>query len=58
MEARLTLEMMAALSQPFAAEAIQWKPGATNKEKTRGLALAYVGLRHYIDRLTQIACPV
>jgi hypothetical protein len=53
----LTREMMEALAQPFAANAIQWKPGATNKDKTRGLALAYVDLRHYIDRLNEVAGP-
>ena len=51
----LTKEMMEALAQPFPAEAIQWKPGATNRDKTRGLALAYVDLRHYIDRLNDVA---
>lgn len=35
-------------------EAAQWKPGATNKDKTRGLALAYVDLRHHIDRLNEV----
>ena len=57
MEARLTAEIMEALAQPFPAEAIQWKPGATNGDKTRGLALAYVDLRHYIDRLNEVAGP-
>jgi hypothetical protein len=57
METRLTKEMMEALAQPFPAEAIQWKPGATNGDKTRGLALAYVDLRHYIDRLNEVAGP-
>jgi hypothetical protein len=55
MEAQLTKEMMDALARPFPAEAIQWKPGATNKDRTRGLALAYVDLRHYIDRLNEVA---
>ena len=53
----LTKEMMEALAQPFPADAIQWKPGATNGDKTRGLALAYVDLRHYIDRLNEVAGP-
>ena len=57
MEPRLTPEMMEALAQPFPAEAIQWKPGATTRDKTRGLALAYVDLRHYIDRLNEVAGP-
>lgn len=51
----LTKDVMQALAQPFPAEAIQWKPGATNRDKTRGLALAYVDLRHYIDRLNEVA---
>jgi hypothetical protein len=55
MEARLTAEMMEALAQPFPVEAIQWKPGATNADKSRALALAYVDLRHYIDRLNEVA---
>lgn len=33
----------------------QVKPGATNQDKTRGLALADVDLRHYIDRLNEVA---
>jgi len=53
----LTKEMMDALALPFSAEAIQWKPGATNRDKSRGLALAYVDLRHYIDRLNEVAGP-
>jgi hypothetical protein len=57
MDTRLTAEMMEALARPFPADAIQWKPGATNKDKTRGLALAYVDLRHYIDRLNEVAGP-
>jgi hypothetical protein len=57
METRLTEQMMEALAEPFPAEAIQWKPGATNRDKTRGLALAYVDLRHYIDRLNEVAGP-
>ena len=54
---RLTNDVMATLAKPFPADAIQWKPGATNKDKTRGLALAYVDLRHYIDRLNEVAGP-
>jgi hypothetical protein len=57
MEPRLTKEMMDALARPFEAEAIQWKPGATTQDRTRGLALAYVDLRHYIDRLNEVAGP-
>lgn len=51
----LTAEQMKALSEPFPLDAIQWKPGATNHDKTRALALPYVDLRHYIDRLNEVA---
>jgi hypothetical protein len=57
MEATLTKETMDALARPFDAEAVQWKPGATSKDKSRALALAYVDLRHYIDRLNEVAGP-
>lgn len=50
----LTNEQMAALAAPFSPDAIQWKPGATNRDKTRALALAYVDLRHYIERLNEV----
>jgi hypothetical protein len=53
----LTRELMEELAQPFPADAVQWKPGATTQDKTRALALAYVDLRHYIDRLNEVAGP-
>lgn len=54
METRLTAQMMEALAEPFLVEAIQWKPGSTTKDKSRGLALAYVDSRHYQDRLNAV----
>ena len=54
MEVRLTREMMEALAEPFAPEAVQWKPGATNRDNSRGLALAYVDSRYYQDRLNSV----
>ena len=53
-ERRLTAEQMEALAVPFPQDAIKWKPGATNRDKTRALALAYVDPRHYIDRLNEV----
>ena len=38
MEPRLTKEMKDALCLPFAAEAIQWKPGAVTKDGNKALA--------------------
>ncbi len=53
-EVKLTQELMDKLSEPFPPEAIQWKPGATNKDKSKGLALAYADPRWYIARLNDI----
>jgi hypothetical protein len=43
------------LRAPFPPDAIQWKPGATNRDKTKALALAYVDSRHYQSRLDEVA---
>jgi hypothetical protein len=52
----LTLAHIAgALAEPFALEQIELKPGATTKDKARALALPYVDLRAYQDRLDQVA---
>jgi len=42
------------LALPFGAAAIEWKCGARNREKTRGIALAYVDSRDYITRLNEV----
>ena len=44
------------LRAPFAAELVQWKPQATTRDKTKGMAVAYVDARSYQDRLNEI-CP-
>lgn len=51
---KLTKELMEKLSQPFDSGLIQWKPQVTNKEKTKGLAVAYVDVRAYQDRLNEL----
>lgn len=51
----LTSEQLTALARPFPADAIDWKPGATTSAKDKALALAYVDLRRYFDRLDEIA---
>jgi len=43
------------LSKPFPTSAVQWRAGATNREKTRAMALAYVDVRHYMERLDEVA---
>jgi hypothetical protein len=46
---------MEKLNMPFAADMVQWKPQATTKDKTRALAVAYVDVRAYVDRLNEVA---
>ena len=54
MDIRLTAEMMRSLGEPFTAEAVQWKPQVTNKDRTRALAVPYVDVRSYVDRLNEV----
>ena len=50
----LTKDILKQLAEPFPAEMIEFKPGATTKSKDKALALAYVEMRHYIDRLNKV----
>jgi len=45
-----------ALEAPFPAEAVHWKPQATNYQKGTGLAVAFADPRCYEDRLNYV-CP-
>lgn len=49
-------ELLRQLSKPFNPEHIQWRAGATNKDKTKAMALAYAEPRTYEDRLNTV-CP-
>ncbi len=42
------------LTRPFVPEHVTWKPGATTKDKSRCLAMAYADLRAYQNRLDEI----
>lgn len=46
--------IMAALAAPFPKEAIEWRVGSTNAEKTRGLALPYLTSRAVQQRLDDV----
>tara|TARA_R110002012_G_scaffold201071_2_gene370044 strand:- start:39 stop:746 length:708 start_codon:yes stop_codon:yes gene_type:complete len=46
-----------ALSAKFAPDDVKWRVGATNSDKTKGLALAYVDARLVMDRLDTVAGP-
>lgn len=45
------------LAKPFPAEDIEWRVGATNKDKTKGVALAYLTARAVMNRLDDVLGP-
>lgn len=42
------------LKDPFDPKFIKWRVGATNKEKTKGIALAYIDAREVMKRLDSV----
>lgn len=46
-----------ALAKPFRPHEIDWRVGATNKDKTSGMALAYMDARAVMDRLDKVCGP-
>jgi hypothetical protein len=50
-------ELFDQLSAPFAPEQIEWRVGSTNKDKTKGMALAYIDARAVMDRLDTACGP-
>lgn len=42
------------LKRPFPAKAISWRVGATNREKDKGIALAYIDARDVMRRLDDV----
>lgn len=47
----------AALTAPFPADAVSWRVGSTNREKTKGMALAFIDARDVMDRFDAICGP-
>jgi len=45
------------LAAPFPPHLISWRVGATNKEKTKGLALAFIDARDVMRRLNEVVGP-
>lgn len=45
------------LAAPFPPEVVSWRVGPTNKDKTKGMALAYIDARDVQDRLTEVCGP-
>jgi hypothetical protein len=50
-------EIFTALAAPFPAEAIHWRVGATLKDKSKGIGLAYITARELMDRLDDVVGP-
>jgi uncharacterized protein (DUF3820 family) len=50
-------EVQRELAEPFPAGDVSWKAQATNKDKTRALAVAYVDARDVMDRLDEVVGP-
>ena len=46
--------ILAKLAAPFPPERISWRVGPTNKEKTKGIALAYIDARDVMERLDAV----
>lgn len=47
----------AALAAPFDPAKVSWRVGSMNKEKTRGMALAYIDARDVMDRFDAVCGP-
>ena len=45
------------LKAPFPPEEVEWRIGATNKDKTKGMALAYINARAVMERLDDVCSP-
>lgn len=45
---------LADLKKPFSPMVISWRCGATNSEKTKGIALAYLNARDVMERLDEV----
>jgi len=54
----LTQDQIAALRAPFPAEDVHWRAGATNKEATKALALAYIDARAVMDGFDEGVGPM
>ncbi len=50
-------DIFARLAAPFHPDDIEWRAGATNSDKTKALALAYITSRAVMDRLDNVVGP-
>ena len=45
------------LADPFPAQDVEWKPGATTRDKSKGLAMCYISSRAVQNRLDDVCGP-
>lgn len=45
------MDIFSALSAPFPPDRVSWRVGSTNKDKTKGMALAFIDARDVMERL-------
>ena len=50
-------ELYEKLAAPFPVDKIHWRVGATNQDKTQGIALAYIDARDVMERLDEVVGP-
>lgn len=50
-------EVFERLAAPFPPDEVGWKVQATNRDRTRGLVVAYVDARTVLDRLDEVVGP-
>lgn len=51
------LDFFEQLAKPFPLDAISWRVGATNGDKSKGMALAYIDARDLMERLDEVCGP-
>lgn len=50
-------DLLRQLAAPFPSTQIHWRPGATTKDKSKAIALAYLSARDVMDRLDDVCGP-
>ncbi len=53
----MTASDLSRLADPFDPSDIEWKPGATTRDKTKGLAMAYLSSRSVQQRFDEVCGP-
>lgn len=51
------MDIIERLSAPFPPDVISWRVGSTTKDKSKGMALAYIDARDAQDRLNEVCGP-